>query len=198
MFPSSQKATLSVPELSAALQAERCVVHVEKGIEGLPRRIVSVAAYDRVPSLQCALCSLKYKRQSCYAESIATLLLQHVGSEIHPDMVLCPVPLHWSRYIDRGFNQSVLIARILASRTALPMHILLRRIRNTGHQAWRTREERLHAMHDAFVVRKNCKTPKHVVLIDDIVTTGATLHACATALHHAGVKQIDAWVVARG
>jgi len=199
LFPSSSKtAMLSVADLSSALQSEQCTVCIDTGIKGLPHRIVSAAAYDRIPIVQYALCALKYKNKSCYAESIAAILSQHIHSEIHPDMVLCPVPLHWSRYIDRGFNQSTLIAHFLSRNTALSVHSLLRRVRNTGHQAWRTREDRLHAMDDAFVVRRNVAVPKYVVLIDDIVTTGATLHACATVLQKAGVQRVDAWVIARG
>jgi predicted amidophosphoribosyltransferase len=53
-------------------------------------------------------------------------------------------------------------------------------------------------MHDAFSLRRTQKIPKHVVLIDDIVTTGATLHECAKVLQKAGVHRIDAWVIARG
>ena len=189
---------LSSSELSCALQKEPRSVCIDSGIGDCPQRIVSAVAYDRIALVQYALCALKYKRKSCYSESVAALLLGSIASEIHSDSVLCPVPLHWTRYIERGFNQSELIARFLSKRTDLPVHILLRRIRCTGHQAWRTREERLHAMHDAFVVRKNMTMPKHVVLIDDIVTTGATLHACASALQNAGVERVDAWVVARG
>tara|TARA_B100000315_G_C14136538_1_gene389431 strand:+ start:168 stop:329 length:162 start_codon:yes stop_codon:yes gene_type:complete len=53
-------------------------------------------------------------------------------------------------------------------------------------------------MHNAFVVHRGLTVPKHVVLIDDIATTGATLDACAKALKNAGAARVDAWVIARG
>ena len=75
---------------------------------------------------------------------------------------------------------------------------LLKRVRDTGHQAWRSREERLCSMLNAFTVRRGVTVPSHVILIDDIATTGATLDACAKALKSSGVQTVDAWVVARG
>ncbi|ALM09954.1 MAG TPA: hypothetical protein DEB30_02820 [Candidatus Peribacter riflensis] len=111
------------------------------------------------------------------------------------EIVLCPVPLHWARRFQRGFNQSELLARVVARERGLTVLPLLKRRRWTGSQMKRTREERLTGVQGAFC----CTTdhpPAHVVLIDDLSTTGATLESCARALREAGVFSVEGWVVA--
>jgi len=172
--------------------------HKDIGIDGLPYEIISAVAYRHAPLLQRAMFTIKYRRDPYLIGDMASLLFDVIKEELRPGMVLCPVPLHWKRFLDRGFNQSVYIAEHLSEKTKLPMSHLLRRKRDTGHQAWRSREERLHAMHDAFILKKIQNVPRHVVLIDDITTTGSTLHECAKVLNNAGIERIDAWVIAHG
>lgn len=168
------------------------------GIDGLPHEIVSAVEYGNEHVLQRAMFTVKYRRDPRLIEDMTSLLFNIIKEELRPGMVLCPVPLHWMRFLDRGFNQSARIAEILSQQTKLPMSSLLRRTRDTGHQAWRSREERHHAMSGAFSLKNIQKVPRHVVLIDDIATTGATLHECAKVLKNAGVERIDAWVIAHG
>ncbi|MDD5041340.1 MAG: hypothetical protein PHX87_03655 [Candidatus Peribacteraceae bacterium] len=111
------------------------------------------------------------------------------------EIVLCPVPLHWVRRFQRGFNQSERLARIVAAERELSVLPLLRRIRWTGSQMKRTRPERLTGVTGAFRCITN-HPPSHVVLIDDLSTTGATLDECASALKRAGVLRVEGWVVA--
>ena len=75
---------------------------------------------------------------------------------------------------------------------------LLKRVRATGHQAWRGRAERLISVKGAFGLSKGKSVPDRVILIDDLATTGATLDACAKALKDAGANYVEAWVVAHG
>jgi ComF family protein len=175
-----------------------CMYQKDIGIDGLPHDILSAVPYRFSPLLQRAMFTIKYRRNAEMVENVTPLLLDGVFEEITSGMVLCPVPLHWMRHMERGFNQSACIAECLSNHTQLPVRHLLRRTRDTGHQAWRSREARLHAMNDSFSMRRVRKIPKHVVLVDDIVTTGATLHECAKVLQKAGVQRIDAWVIARG
>ncbi len=111
--------------------------------------------------------------------------------------VLCPVPLHWSRKFQRGFNQAELLAKKVATSRGVTMKNLLKRVRPTGLQAWRKRAERFEAMQDTFRPAQS-SVPEHVILIDDLSTTGATLDACAKALKEAGAKRVEGWVVAHG
>lgn len=105
--------------------------------------------------------------------------------------ILLPVPLHKEKKKERGFNQSILLAEGLQEVLALPIETLaLKRIRNTNSQTHKTREERADNMKDAFkIVDATPLKNKHVLLIDDVLTTGATLEACAQELLHvSGLK----------
>ena len=74
--------------------------------------------------------------------------------------------------------------------------MMLRRVRPTGHQAWRGRRERLQVMNDAFRIKKNMTISPHIYLVDDVFTTGATLEECAKVLKRAGAKCVEAIVIA--
>lgn len=122
-----------------------------------------------------------------------------------PD-VWVPVPLHWSRRLWRGFNQAELLAEALrdgcASRPGGPIlrvEELLGRVRGTGTQTVLRREEREENLRGAFSVRRWKRVEGlHVVLVDDVLTTGSTLDACARTLLLAGAASVRALAAARG
>jgi len=157
--------------------------------------VTSARLYHESPALQEVIRRFKYGHRSSLGASLGNLMLR---SPVAYDdtTVLCPVPLHWSRRMQRGFNQADVLARHLAQATGLPVRSLLRRIRRTGHQAWRGRADRLHALDNAFGY-VGYDIPRHVILIDDLMTTGSTLNVCATVLKQRGVGTVDAWVIAR-
>ncbi|MDA0376432.1 MAG: ComF family protein [bacterium] len=169
----------------------------ERGLGSLDR-IFSACNYHDSIVLQRAIFTLKYRRVPGLASRLADFIVLACREEVIPDIVLVPVPLHWQRHFDRGFNQAALLARRTASELDLSYANLLRRTRDTGHQAWRSRDERLASMHNAFALCRGVAVPHHIVLIDDIATTGATLDACAQVIKAAGALRVDAWVVARG
>ncbi len=111
------------------------------------------------------------------------------------------VPLHKKRYVERGFNQSERIARILSDGTGIPYIDPLKRIVNTVKQATLDRHHREVNVANAFVVQKDYVeiiSGKNIVLVDDVYTTGSTLRECASALKTAGVQEISGWSIARG
>lgn len=117
-----------------------------------------------------------------------------------PIEVLVPIPLHWTRYAWRGYNQSEEIARVVAKRSGIPLcHGLIRK-RKTEYQAECSRAERTLNVLGAFALSdegKKILTGKHVALVDDVFTTGATMEAAARALYVAKPASVCALVVAR-
>jgi ComF family protein len=112
-----------------------------------------------------------------------------------PDATLVAVPPHPLRHRARGFDPAQLIATALARRTGLPLRRALRRGTARSHQLGASRATRRDPAQLHFSARG--ASPRHVVLVDDVHTTGATLHACATALRDAGSQHIAAITWAR-
>lgn len=113
--------------------------------------------------------------------------------------VIMPVPLHRERLRERGFNQSLLLARALSALINRPVVELLVRERATRAQAKLSEQERLTNMTDAFRIKpKVAKWPEFVILIDDVVTTGSTFRECASALIQVGVTNITGVALAKG
>lgn len=117
-----------------------------------------------------------------------------------PDWVL-PIPLHPDRLVERGYNQSWEIARGIAQRRQCASQAqLLQRIRPTPHQVGLGQMERAHNLQHAFVVSPSAQAllrDRHIALVDDVMTTGATLFEVARTLKAAGARRVDAWVLAR-
>ena len=125
------------------------------------------------------------------------LMAGALASAPRPD-ALVPVPLHARRIRQRGYDQALELARPLAATLALPLRAdLLQRIRATAAQSELDAGQRQRNLARAFAVPEQAALPDHVALVDDVMTTGATLAAAAHALRAAGVERVDAWVCAR-
>ena len=113
--------------------------------------------------------------------------------------LLIPVPLHTRRLRERGFNQSLLLARQVSQRRSIPLNFTaLQRSRQTQPQTQLSGPERRKNVRGAFEVRSaEALAGKRVLLIDDVLTTGATVQECAKALVDAGVKSVDVLTLAR-
>lgn len=112
--------------------------------------------------------------------------------------VVVPVPLHWRRRWQRGFNQSELLGNELARRLSVPLSRALTRRRATGAQAGLSHAARRTNVGGAFGVRdEDAIRDKRVLLVDDVLTTGATAAACARILKRAGARQVALITLAR-
>ncbi len=112
---------------------------------------------------------------------------------------LVPVPLHSARLREREFNQAEVLARLLARRTGMPLLGALTRIRYTTTQTRLDRHERMENLRNAFRVRQTAAVQnRHLVLVDDIFTTGSTVDECARVLRAAGAASVRVLTVARG
>ncbi|MFK3648283.1 ComF family protein [Lysobacter enzymogenes] len=115
-----------------------------------------------------------------------------------PTAILIPVPLHRSRLRQRGYDQALELARPLSRRLGLSVCASgLHRARDTPPQSRLDAAQRRRNLAEAFVWIADAPPPAHAILIDDVLTTGATLHAAALALRRAGAQRVDAWVCAR-
>lgn len=129
---------------------------------------------------------------------VCALGLEAAGRAPPGASLVVPVPLHPARLRQRGFNPAALLARSLARAHGLPVAPrALERVRDTPSQTGLDRRARARNVAGAFRVRPGARIPAHVWLVDDVVTTGATLRAAALALGRAGARRIVALCAAR-
>jgi len=143
---------------------------------------------------------LKYQDRTDLAPIMGRWMAR-AGQEILDDAdVLVPVPLHWRRGWSRRFNQSGALAKIIEKQTGVPVAGALRRVKPTLQQVGLSKSERARNVQGAFTVpheKRAAIEGRHVVLIDDVLTSGATVDACARALLQARAGQVDVLVFAR-
>lgn len=157
------------------------------------RRVAIWAHYDGLPKQLIRRAKYERARQGLNeaAHHIAPLLKQFKG-----DTVLVPIPTASSRARERGYDQAEVLARRLSKLSGLPTKRYLVRI-GQAHQVGASRAERVAHLKQAFRTRGSVSPEQHIVLIDDVSTTGATLESAARALKAAGFKHVDALVFAQ-
>ncbi len=139
----------------------------------------------------------KFHHDLAAGRLMAELLCESLADAPRPDAIV-PVPLHASRLRKRGYDQALELAKPVARELGIPLLAdALQRVRATAPQSELDAEARQRNLRRAFAVRPSALLPAHVVVIDDVMTTGATLNAAAKILLHAGVARVDAWVCAR-
>ncbi|GAA5001808.1 double zinc ribbon domain-containing protein [Pseudoluteimonas lycopersici] len=155
------------------------------------------AAFLYAPPLDRLLPRFKFHGDLAAGRLLAALMRETAPSFPH-DAVIVPVPLHRKRLRMRGYDQALELAKPLAATCGLPLRDdLLHRARATAAQSRLHADQRKRNLRNAFEVDSDCALPACVVLVDDVMTTGATLHAAAKALRKAGVARVEAWVCAR-
>lgn len=156
------------------------------------------AVAPHVPPLSRAIHLFKYQGNRVLAEPFGEILTRYWQQQPLPAHLIVPVPLHPARLRQRGYNQSLLLAKALAARIALPLHAdALSRERNTRSQVGLSREDRWANVWGAFRCQSEEFRGADVLLVDDVYTTGATLEACAAALLEAGVNAVWALTLTR-
>lgn len=159
----------------------------------------SFARYD--PAMERILTLLKYSPAKPLACWLACQIEPIVRAEPAFEKVdsVVPVPLDRGRLRQRGYNQAELIARPLAGRLGLPLTAnLLRRLRPRPPRLKLSRRERWETVRGAFQAKPGREVDRaHILLVDDVLTSGATLDACASALYSAGAEAVYAVTVAR-
>lgn len=145
--------------------------------------------------------ALKHGDRTEIADVAASWLEQAAEPLLQGDPVICPVPLHWSRMLKRKYNQSALLSAALARRCWL-RHCpdLLRRTRRTPSLEGKSREQRYQLLGSAIGIhrpRQSWLHGRNVLIVDDVMTSGATLNACADACYQAGAADVRVAVLAR-
>lgn len=154
----------------------------------------SFGAYDG--PLRKLIHLLKYEKVTTLAAPLGGLLAAAYPRDQRFD-ALVPMPLHWCRRWSRGFNQSALLAEAVARRTGVPVVQAVRRKRATAPQAGLTNSKRRLNVNGAFVSSEAAIRGARLLLLDDVLTTGATASACARALKRGGATYVAVLTLAR-
>lgn len=159
-----------------------------------------VALFQYTQPLISLIKQLKFDNKLIFAYVLGNLLCQHISKLYLPlqlPQLITPIPLHKKRLQERGFNQSLEIARVLGKRLDIAINTKnITRDEYTLAQSSLTREERMNNIKNCFRIN-NIFDASYVAVIDDVMTTGNTMNEFCFTLRKAGVKKIDVWCIAR-
>ena len=159
----------------------------------------STIAFSYIHPLDHVIHQFKYRRQLSSGKLLARLLADTCQHSERPDFLM-PVPSHWRKLWQRGFNQSELMAYWVSNHLAIPVLSACQQTHYHHSQKGLSRAERLKNLRQSFSIKKGYQ-PKianaHIALIDDVVTTTATTRTLSELLINAGARQVDIWALAR-
>jgi len=160
-----------------------------------------IAAFEYTNPVDKLIGRFKHHRDLLAGKLLADLFRQLPTNQFTidttPDFITA-VPLHWKRQIGRGFNQSAFLAQQFATHLSNARFAnLAERVRPTPTQQQLNRKARLRNLKDAFVVERKKVSGKSIVLVDDVVTTGATAEALSRQFKKAGAIRVEVWCLAR-
>lgn len=183
---------------SASEGADRFVV-ADPGVVVGEALVVAIAAFRHQGPMRRALAALKYTGAARIAPELAALAAPglHRLRAIAGTGSLVPVPIHRERRRSRGYNQAEVIATSLGRLAGIPVVDALARRIPTTRQHRLDRAARLRNLRRAFAIRPGSDMPATAILVDDIITTLATLETCAAVLRDAGCEEVYGFAVAR-
>lgn len=156
------------------------------------------AAFVLAMPVQQGIHALKYQARFQQAALLASAFAGHFRQRAEPlPTLLIPVPLHWRRQWGRGYNQSLELARIIGAELGIAVDTdIAKRRRATPDQIGQSAAQRRKNLKDAFAVSPRI-AGQHIALLDDVMTTGATLEELARTCKAAGAARVEAWAIAR-
>jgi ComF family protein len=158
--------------------------------------VIELAPYAWAFPVDAAIKALKFRRRLFYAPALAQLLCGACAALPGDIDAVLPVPLHWRRKWLRGFNQALEIARPVARHLDVPVIHNVYRRRATAPQSGLSAAKRASNLHAAFRVRGRLPY-LHILIVDDVITTGATMRELAGIVARSGVERVSALAVAR-
>jgi ComF family protein len=151
-----------------------------------------------IPPVNTLIHQFKYRKKTRLASLLGHAMALTIQSDTWLKRADCivPVPMHWIKRLRRGYNQSLLLARVTAKNTGIALSPVLRRVRHTRSQTRLNDARRRENVTGAFALAHHEVAGKRVVLIDDVMTTGATANECARVLKQAGAEKVYTCVAA--
>ncbi len=180
-----------------------CGRPIKNGITCGPCRQESLLDHGRawmlfVPPSDKLIHHFKYRRKTWLAD----LFARAMGGLIQGDHILAsadmvvPVPLFWWKRLRRGYDQAALLANLISQETGLALRNVLIRSRHTRTQTRLTEQQRKMNVSNAFTILQNGVANKKVIIVDDVLTTGATINECARVIKEAGAREVYSCVAA--
>lgn len=190
--------TATCPECGKISQLGKYCTNCKARLHFSLDAVLIAARFDAGPTKEL-IHNLKYNGLAELSELLGEIVYKRILAESPmSNLIVTFVPLHRRRLGDRGYNQAELIANYVCHRLDVPCAQTLKRIRNTTTQTKLSRQDRLANIQSAFrCISPEIVVSKNILLIDDVMTTGATLNECAKVLKKAGAKKVFAAVVAR-
>ena len=146
--------------------------------------------------VDAAIKAMKFKRKLLYVPAFAHILLESMRRVSRDVDALLPVPLHWRRQALRGFNQAAELSSAIEKKTGLPVLVNVYRQRATRYQSGLIAAQRQRNLLAAFTVRGTVNA-RHVLIVDDVITTGETCRQLAKTLLDAGAEKVSVLAIAR-
>jgi ComF family protein len=184
---------------ASAGSAEPLCARCRGGLRWLPR---DPAPYGWAPlayegGARALVRALKFRGAVGLAATMAAQIAATAPDELLDGFTLVPVPIHPARLRRRGYNQAEWLALELGERRGCPVSVCLERAGPQASQVGRTRIERIESIEQTVRMRDGYEAPKRAVVVDDVITTGATIDACAGVLFEAGAELVGGLAYAR-
>lgn len=195
----------SLPLLGSACQ--RCALPLPQAVAECGRCLrkppsfdASRAAFRYAAPVDKLISQFKHNGALSAGRLLERFLLEQLRQDWNPDDppdLVTAVPLHWWRQLRRSFNQSAFLAESLARQLGLPFVQVARRRVATPKQQALSRKQRLRNLRNAFSADPALVSGRHIAIVDDVLTTGATVEALSRTLKRAGARRVEVWVLAR-
>jgi len=188
--PQCARCALSLPvPLPAGVNCADCQRHP-------PPYVAAATPLTYTFPVDAAIKALKFRRRLDYGPVFGAMLVAMLTKLPDDIDAVLPVPLHWRRQALRGFNQAAELCRPLQKSTGLPLVPNVSRVRATSYQSGLAAPQRRRNLRAAFVVT-GAVAARHVLIVDDVITSGATCRQLAWALLRAGAEKVSVVAVAR-